>query len=96
MHKIKNKAEQTSKSKKKKKTIKKITATGLEPIFLSAKILDFPLGCRGIVIKFIQISNCTRFYEDSRRQSERSLNIHVSPVNFDKQYTGQFYYDYFV
>ena len=28
---------------------------------------------------------CT-FYEDSRRLSKRSLNIHMSQVNFDKQY----------
>ena len=27
------------------------------------------------------------FYEDSRRLNERSLNIHMSRVNFDKQYT---------
>ena len=26
------------------------------------------------------------FYEDSRKLSERSLNIHMSRVNFDKQY----------
>ena len=29
------------------------------PDLLSAKTLDYPLGYRGIVINFIQISNCT-------------------------------------
>ena len=29
------------------------------------------------------------FYEDSRRLSKRSLNIHMSQVNFDKQYQYQ-------
>ena len=54
------------------------------PHLLSAKILDYPLGYRGILINIIQISNCT-FYEDSRRLSKRSLDIHMSRVNFDKQ-----------
>ena len=31
----------------------------LNPHPLSAKLLDYPLGYRGIVIIFIQISNCT-------------------------------------
>ena len=61
------------------------------PHLLSAKTQGYPLGDRGIVIKFIQISNNTTitsalFYEDSRRLSKRSLNIHMSRVNFDKQY----------
>ena len=57
------------------------------PHLLSAKTLDYPLGYRGIVINFIQISNNLKrtFYEDSRRLSKRSLNIHMSRVNFDKQ-----------
>ena len=43
------------------------------------------------MINFIQISNNTAisialFYEDSRRLSKRSLNIHMYRVNFDKQY----------
>ena len=29
------------------------------PYLLSAKTLDYPLGYRGIVINFVQISNCT-------------------------------------
>ena len=29
------------------------------PHLLSAKTLDYPLGYRGIVINFIQTSNCT-------------------------------------
>ena len=32
------------------------------------------------------------FYEDSRRLSKRLLNIHMSRVNFDKQYHCQFFY----
>ena len=61
------------------------------PHLSSAKTFDYPLGHGGIVINFIQISNCTTissapFYEDSRRLSERSLNIHMSRVNYDKQY----------
>ena len=63
------------------------------PFLLSANKLDYPLGYVGVVINFIQVrlSNCTAissvpFYEDSRRLSERSLNIHMSQVNFDKQY----------
>ena len=60
------------------------------PHLLSDKTLDYPLSHRGIVINFIQICNCTTifsalFYEDSRRLSKRSLNIHMSQVNFDKQ-----------
>ena len=58
---------------------------------LSAKTLDFPLGYQGIEINFVHISNCTTieselFYEESRRLSKRSLNIHMSRVNFDKKY----------
>ena len=30
------------------------------PHLLSAKTLDYPLGYQGIVINFIQISNCTK------------------------------------
>ena len=29
------------------------------PHLMSAKTLDYPLGYRGIVIQFIEISNCT-------------------------------------
>ena len=57
VHKIKNKDKETSKSEKMDK--KYLNATGLNPHLLSAKILDYPLGYREIVINFIQISNCT-------------------------------------
>ena len=57
---------------------------------LSAKTQEYPLGYRGIIINFIQISyyrtiSSALFYEDSRRLSKRTLNIHMSRVNFDKQ-----------
>ena len=29
------------------------------PLVLSAKTLNYPLGYRGIVIIFVQVSNCT-------------------------------------
>ena len=58
VHKIENKDKETSKSKNKtKKTIQMLLDSN--PHLLSAKILDYPLGYRGIVINFIQISNCT-------------------------------------
>ena len=88
----------TNKLANRKKNKKKyLYATGLEPTsFYVLKTLDYPLGYRGIVINFIQISNCTNnlkrtFYEDSRRLTKRSLNIHMSRVNFDKQYNLMFY-----
>ena len=60
------------------------------PHLLSAKTQDYPLSYWGIMIKFIQISYNTTIssalYEDSRRLSKRSLNIHMSRVNFGKQY----------
>ena len=53
VHKIKNKDKETSKSKKKWK--KNLNATGLEPTSFEC----YPLGYRGIMINFIQISNNT-------------------------------------
>ena len=60
------------------------------PHLLSAKTLNNPLGYPGTVNNFIQIQvivqqSKAHFYEDSRRLSKRSLNIHMSRVNFDKQ-----------
>ena len=40
------------------------------PHLLSAKTLDYPLGYRGILINFIQISNCTTIW------SARFMKIH--------------------
>ena len=64
-----------------------LNATGLEPTsFDVLKILGYPLGYRGIVINFIQISNCTTILSAHFTKIHGSLNIHVSRVNFDKQY----------
>ena len=89
VHKIKNKDKETSKSLKNEQK-NACMLLDSNPHVLSAKTLDYPLGYRGIVFTFIQISNCTTiysalFYEDSRRLSKRSLNIHMSRVNFDRQ-----------
>ena len=85
VHKIKNK-DQKKLANRKKKEKKYLNALDSNPHLLSAKTLNYPLGYRGIVIHFFQISNCTTIYEDSRRLSKRSLNIYMSRVNFDKQY----------
>ena len=90
MHKIKNKDEETSELEKKMKKKKKLKLLDSNPHLLSAITLDYPLGYLGIVNNFIQIQvivqqSKTHFYEDSRRLSERSLNIHMFRVNFDKQ-----------
>ena len=57
MHKIKNKDKETCKSQKKKENIKILLDSN--PHHLSAKTFNYPLGYRGIVINFIQISNRT-------------------------------------
>ena len=58
MHKIKNIDKKTSKSKKKnEKKTEMLLDSNLH--LLSAKIFDYPLGYRGLLINFIQISNCT-------------------------------------
>ena len=49
---------QTSKSKKNMKK-KYLNATGLEPTSLSAKNTRLSTRLSGIVINYIQISNCT-------------------------------------
>ena len=52
VHKIENKDKETNKSKNKtKKNIQMLLDSN--PHLLSAKTLDYPLGYRGIVIKFI-------------------------------------------
>ena len=56
VHKTKNKEKKLANRKNEQKIL---NTTGLEPHLLSAKTLDYPLGYRGIVINFIQISNCT-------------------------------------
>ena len=60
------------------------------PHLLSAKTHEYPLGYRGIMNNFIQISNNKTFSSAHLRRftktSKRSLNIHMSRVNFDKQY----------
>ena len=55
VHKIENKDKEISKSKN--KTKKNQMLLDSNPHLLSAKTLDYPLGYRGIVINFIQISN---------------------------------------
>ena len=62
------------------------------PHLLSAKTLDYPLGYRGfflfISFRLVIVQQAkAHFYEDLRRVSKRSLNIHMSRVNFDQQYT---------
>ena len=56
VHKNENKDKLTNQQIEKNEK-KYLNATGLEPTSLSAKTLDHPLGYRGIVIDFIQISN---------------------------------------
>ena len=55
VQKIENKDKEISKSKN--KTKKNQMLLDSNPHLLSAKTLDYPLGYRGIVINFIQISN---------------------------------------
>ena len=57
MHTIKNKDKKTSKSKKKNEKNIYLNATGLEPTSFEFQTQDYPLGYRGIMINFIQISN---------------------------------------
>ena len=59
VHRIETKDKEMSKSKNKtrKKNIQMLLDSN--PRLLSAKTLDYPLGYWGIVINFIQISDCT-------------------------------------
>ena len=59
VHKIKNNDEETSKWNKKMKTKNTYMLLDSNPHLLRAKTLDYPLGYRGIMNNFIQISNCT-------------------------------------